>query len=88
MRKKFGPSPSKWLGNSASNFVMSLEELSNIESLPDEILLKIVKLSSALSKEEQDRLFPSYLRHFFDLVQILTSDILAKVISVFLKKND
>ena len=63
---------------------MSLEELSNIESLPDEILLKIVKLSSVLSKEEQDKSFPSYIRHLFDLVQILTTDILAEVISVFL----
>ena len=54
---------------------MSLEELSNVESLPDEILLKIVKFSSVLSKEEQDKSFPSYLRHLFDLVQILTTDI-------------
>lgn len=55
---------------------MTLEELSNIESLPDEILLKIVKLSSVLSKEEQDKSFPSYLRHLLDFVRIFTTGIL------------
>ena len=63
---------------------MSLEELSNIESLPDEILLKIVKFSSVISKEEQDKSFPSYLRHLLDFVRIFTTDILAEVMSVFL----
>ena len=63
---------------------MSLEELSNIESLPDEILLKIVKFSSMISNEEQDKSFPSYLRHLLDFVRIFTTDILAEVMSVFL----
>ena len=56
-----------------------MEEVSNIESLPDEILLKIVKNSAALSQEKQEESFPSYLRQFCDLVQVLQEHLCSRL---------